>query len=193
MDEQPFLMGIQDVISLQDHDVAVTGHIERGTTRVGDALELVGFSDKPLQVVVRSFVMPQFKITEENVNLVGDIRGVVVSGVERGRIRRGQVLATSGTIGQYRRFRARLDFAENERATKQQPFFGVWRHSLYVWHTDVFATVTMPSEKETINEGDSFEADIDLGEPIALEIGMQFQIGRFVGTGIVLSVGDNLR
>ncbi len=174
----PFLMAIEVGASggVNADEVAVAGRIVRGTAVVGASLVLAGFA-------------PQFKqVKLVEVRSRGMMTSYILQGVTKSDIVRGQVLATPGTIRLGTTFEAEVVFDERYEKITQQPFQGVTRHLFHIWDTDIFGTLHLPQGKATIAHGDQFLATIVLTEPCALEMGLEFGIGRLLGRGRVIAI-----
>jgi elongation factor Tu len=190
-DAAPFLMQVEDCFTIKHHRVVVTGRILRGHIKVDDDVQLVGFLPQPLQVNVAGVEMPQFPSVEALLAYhESHACGLLFRDLDCSQVAHGQVVAAPGTIGQHKKFTARIEIAATEDAVRQQPYASTYRNYLHMWGTDVFATLWLPEGKQTITPGDQFETSIELNEPVAVETGVEFTIGRFMGTGTVISIED---
>ncbi len=156
--------------------VAVAGKTVHGKVSVGEALDLVGFAPESKRVVLKDIVTR------------GNSSYYVLDGVTKQEIHPGQVLASPGSLRPAKKFRTEVLFDERYERITQQPFQGVCRYLFHIWHVDIFGTLHLPPGKEHILHGDRFSAIIDLNEFCALEVGLQFGIGRLLGQGTVLEV-----
>lgn len=179
----PFLLEIEeDGLYLARYtSVAVLGQVVRGTVSVGETLELVGFSPEPKRVVLKDIVagMGGFRLPF-----------YLLEGVTKPEIHRGQVLVSPGSLRPAKTFRAEVVFDERNEHITQQPFQGVCRYLFRIRHTDIFGTLHLPPSKHRIVHGDHFTATIDLRDPLALEVGLRFGIGRLLGQGTIQEVID---
>jgi elongation factor Tu len=186
--DQPFLMPVEDVFSIKGRGTVVTGRIERGIVKVGDNVEIVGFSELPRTVTVTGVEMFQKTLDQGE---AGDNVGTLLRGVERNEIERGQVLAKPGSIKPHTKFKAQVYVLSKEEGGRHTPFFNGYRPQFYIRTTDVTGAIKLPAGVEMVIPGDNVEMEVELGTPVALEEGSRFAIregGRTVGSGAVTKV-----
>ncbi|MGI6585676.1 MAG: elongation factor Tu [Gracilibacteraceae bacterium] len=186
--DKPFLMPVEDVFSITGRGTVATGRVERGTVKVSDTVEIVGLADEPRSTVVTGVEM--FRKLLEQAE-AGDNIGVLLRGVQRNEIERGQVLAKPGSIKPYTHFKAQVYVLTKEEGGRHTPFFNGYRPQFYFRTTDVTGVIELPSGVEMCMPGDHVEMTIKLITPIAIEEGLRFAIregGRTVGSGAVVSV-----
>ena len=182
-----FLMPIEDVFSIAGRGTVVTGRVERGVVKVGEEVEIVGIKDtsKTTCTGVEMFR----KLLDEG--QAGDNVGVLLRGVKRTEVERGQVLSRPGSITPHTRFKAEVYVLTKEEGGRHTPFFKGYRPQFYFRTTDVTGAVTLPAEMEMVMPGDNVRMEVALIAPIAMEDGLRFAIregGRTVGAGVVASV-----
>ena len=182
-----FLMPIEDVFSIAGRGTVVTGRVERGVVKVGEEVEIVGIKDtsKTTCTGVEMFR----KLLDEG--QAGDNVGVLLRGVKRTEVERGQVLARPGSITPHTRFNAEVYVLTKEEGGRHTPFFKGYRPQFYFRTTDVTGAVQLPQDMEMVMPGDNVRMEVDLIAPIAMEDGLRFAIregGRTVGAGVVSSV-----
>ena len=179
-----FLMPIEDVFSIAGRGTVVTGRVERGVVKVGEEVEIVGIKDtsKTTCTGVEMFR----KLLDEG--RAGDNVGVLLRGVKRTEVERGQVLARPSSITPHTRFESEVYILTKEEGGRHTPFFRGYRPQFYFRTTDVTGAVTLPAEMEMVMPGDNVRMEVDLIAPIAMEDGLRFAIregGRTVGAGVV--------
>ncbi|MCY3988499.1 MAG: elongation factor Tu [Gammaproteobacteria bacterium] len=182
-----FLMPIEDVFSIAGRGTVVTGRVERGVVKVGEEVEIVGIKDtsKTTCTGVEMFR----KLLDEG--QAGDNVGVLLRGVKRTEVERGQVLSRPGSITPHTRFEAEVYVLTKEEGGRHTPFFKGYRPQFYFRTTDVTGAVTLPAQMEMVMPGDNVRMEVDLIAPIAMEDGLRFAIregGRTVGAGVVSNV-----
>ncbi len=185
--DRPFLMPVEDVFSISGRGTVATGRVERGTVHVGDEVEIVGI--KATHKAVATGVEMFRKILDQGE--AGDNIGVLLRGVKRDEIERGQVLAKPGSITPHTRFKAEVYVLSKDEGGRHTPFFNGYRPQFYFRTTDVTGVVTLPSGTEMVMPGDNVGVEVDLIMPIALEKELRFAIregGRTVGAGVVSEV-----
>jgi len=185
--DRPFLMPIEDVFSISGRGTVVTGRIERGRVKVGDEVEVVGIRPT-LRTVVTGVEMFR-KVLEEGI--AGDNVGLLLRGVERREVERGQVVAKPGSITPHTKFRAEVYVLTKEEGGRHTPFFSGYRPQFYFRTTDVTGTVRLPEGVEMVMPGDNVNLEVELITPIALERGLRFAIregGRTVGAGTITEI-----
>jgi elongation factor Tu len=186
--DQPFLMPVEDVFSIKGRGTVVTGRIERGLVKVGDNIEIVGFTEAPRTVVVTGVEMFQKTLDQGE---AGDNVGCLLRGVERNEVERGQVLAKPNSIKPHTTFSAEVYVLSKEEGGRHTPFFNGYRPQFYIRTTDVTGAIKLPEGVEMIMPGDNVTMGVELVTPVALEEGSRFAIregGRTVGAGVVVKV-----
>jgi len=186
--DKPFLMPVEDVFTITGRGTVATGRVERGVIRMGDEVEIVGFSDKPRKTVATGVEM--FRKTLEEAE-AGDNIGVLLRGIDRDEIERGQVLAKPGSIKPHTKFKAEVYVLKKEEGGRHTPFFQGYRPQFYFRTTDVTGNITLPEGVEMVMPGDNVNMEIELITSIATEEGLRFAIregGRTVGAGVVTSI-----
>ncbi len=186
--DQPFLMPVEDVFSIKGRGTVVTGRIERGVVKVGDTIEIVGFTEAPRAVTVTGVEMFQKTL---DTGEAGDNVGCLLRGVERAEIERGQVLAKPGSIKPHTKFEAQVYVLSKEEGGRHTPFFNGYRPQFYIRTTDVTGAIGLPEGVEMVIPGDNVTMTVELHAPVALEEGSRFAIregGRTVGAGAVTKV-----
>jgi elongation factor Tu len=182
--DKPFLMPIEDVFSISGRGTVVTGRVERGKCKVGEEVEIVGFA--PTQKKVVTGVEMFRKLLDEGV--AGDNIGVLLRGVEKTDVERGQVLAKPGSITPHTKFRGAVYILSKEEGGRHTPFFNGYRPQFYIRTTDVTGTLKLPEGVEMVMPGDNTTITGELMTPVALEKGARFAIregGRTVGAGTI--------
>ena len=186
--DKPFLMPIEDVFSITGRGTVATGRVERGKVKVGDEVVIVGLSREMKKTVVTGVEMFRKTLDE---GVAGDNIGVLLRGIEKDEVERGQVLAKPGSITPHTRFTAEVYVLSKEEGGRHTPFFNGYRPQFYFRTTDVTGNVKLPEGVEMVMPGDNIKMEIDLITPIAMEEGLRFAIregGRTVGKGVVTSI-----
>ena len=186
--DKPFLMPVEDVFSITGRGTVATGRVERGTVKVQDTVEIVGMTEKTRDVVVTGVEMFR-KLLDQA--MAGDNVGLLLRGVQRDEIERGQVLAKKGTIKPHTHFNGQVYVLKKEEGGRHTPFFNGYRPQFYFRTTDVTGSIALPEGTEMVMPGDNIQMEIKLITPIAIEEGLRFAIregGRTVGSGVVTSV-----
>ena len=186
--DQPFLMPVEDVMTITGRGPVATGRVERGAAKVGDTVEIVGLMDKPRSVVITGLEM--FRKTLDMAE-AGDNVGALLRGVQRNEIERGQVLAKPGSIHPHTHFIGQVYVLTKEEGGRHTPFFNGYRPQFYFRTTDVTGDIKLPEGVEMVMPGDNIDMEIKLITPIAIEQGLRFAIregGRTVGSGVVAKV-----
>ncbi len=186
--DKPFLMPVEDVFSISGRGTVATGRIERGIIKVGDNCEIVGIQNDVRKSVVTGVEMFR-KLLDEG--RAGDNVGLLLRGVERVDIERGQVIAKPGSITPHKKFTATAYILTKEEGGRHTPFFKGYRPQFYFRTTDVTGIVTMPEGVEMVMPGDNITFEVDLINSIAMEDGLRFAIregGRTVGAGVVAKI-----
>ncbi len=190
-EDKPFLMSIEDVFSIKGRGTVATGRIERGKVKVGDEVEIVGLMKAPKKTVVTGVEM--FNKTLE-FGMAGDNVGVLLRGIERTEIERGQVLAKPGSITPHTKFEASIYVLTKEEGGRHTPFFSGYRPQFYFRTTDVTGTITLPEGMEMCMPGDNVQkvtVELIPDSPIAMDEQLRFAIregGRTVGSGVVTKI-----
>jgi elongation factor Tu len=185
--EKPFLMSIEDVMSITGRGTVVTGKVEQGVIKIGDEVEIVGLRDTQ-KTVVTGIEMFR-KLLDEG--RAGDNLGALLRGTKKEDVERGQVLCKPGTITPHTNFEAAVYVLTKEEGGRHKPFFANYRPQFYFRTTDVTGTIELPSGTEMVMPGDNTEMTVTLGKPIAMEEGLTFSIregGRTVGSGRVTKI-----
>jgi elongation factor Tu len=185
--EQDFLMPVEDVFSIAGRGTVVTGRIEKGIIKVGETIEIVGIRDTHTTTVTG---VEMFR-KEMDQGEAGDNCGVLLRGVKKEDVERGQVLIKPGTITPHTEFRCETYILSKEEGGRHTPFFSGYRPQFYVRTTDVTGSCTLPEGTEMVMPGDNVEMTVELVAPIALEKGTKFAIregGRTVGAGVVAEI-----
>jgi len=185
--DQPFLMPVEDIFTIQGRGTVATGRIERGIVRVNEAVEIVGIKDTRQSVCTGVEMFK--KLLDEG--RAGDNVGLLLRGVERKEIERGQVIAKPGTITPHTKFKAEAYVLTKEEGGRHTPFFTGYRPQFYFRTTDVTGVAHLPTGVEMVMPGDNIAMEIELIAPIAMEKGLRFAIregGRTVGAGTVSDI-----
>src|SRR6187401_1768884 len=187
--DKPFMMPIEDVFSISGRGTVVTGRVDRGKVKVGEEIEIVGF--KPTEKKIVTGVEMFRKLLDEGT--AGDNIGVLLRGVEKDDVERGQVLAKPGSIKPHTKFKGTVYILSKEEGGRHTPFFNGYRPQFYVRTTDVTGTLHLPEGVEMVMPGDNTEITGELMAPVALEKGARFAIregGRTVGAGTVSEITE---
>ncbi|AOY75106.1 elongation factor Tu [Clostridium formicaceticum] len=186
--DKPFLMPVEDVFSITGRGTVATGRVERGVVKVQDEVELVGLAEESRKLVVTGVEMFRKLLDQAE---AGDNVGVLLRGIQRTEIERGQVLAKPGTIKPHTKFKAEVYVLKKEEGGRHTPFFDGYRPQFYFRTTDVTGSIKLPEGTEMVMPGDNITMEIELISPIATEEGLRFAIregGRTVGAGVVASI-----
>jgi elongation factor Tu len=184
----PFLMSVEDVFSITGRGTVATGRIERGRIKVGEAIEIVGLMEKPLNSTCTGVEMFK-KLLDEGE--AGDNAGLLLRGIEKTQIRRGMVLCKPGSITPHTEFKGEVYVLSKEEGGRHTPFFNKYRPQFYFRTTDVTGEVTLNAGTEMVMPGDNTSLNVVLIQPIAMEKGLKFAIregGRTVGAGQVTEI-----
>jgi len=185
--DKPYLMPVEDVFTIEGRGTVVTGRIERGQVKLNEEVEIVGIRD-PRKTVATGLEM---FYKQMDVSQAGDNVGVLLRGIKREEVERGQVLAKPGSIKPHTNFKANVYVLTKEEGGRHTPFFSNYRPQFYMRTTDVTGAIKLPEGVEMCMPGDNVEMDVELITPIAIEEGLRFAIregGRTVGSGVVTSV-----
>jgi elongation factor Tu len=185
--DKPFMMPIEDVFSISGRGTVVTGRVERGKVKVGEEVEIVGYRDTQKKVVTGIEMFR--KLLDEGV--AGDNIGVLLRGVEKDDVERGQVLAKPGTIKPHTKFKAEVYILSKEEGGRHTPFFNGYRPQFYIRTTDVTGSLNLPDGVEMVMPGDNTTISAELMVPVAIEKGSRFAIregGRTVGAGTITEI-----
>ena len=187
--DKPFLMPVEDVMTITGRGTVATGRVERGSLNQGDTVEIVGIKDTKSTVVTG---IEMFRKTLDSA-VAGDNIGALLRGIERTEIERGQVLAKPGSIHPHTKFKAQVYVLTKEEGGRHTPFFSNYRPQFYFRTTDVTGVVHLPEGTEMVMPGDNIEMDAELITPIAIEKGLRFAIregGHTVGAGRVTEITE---
>ena len=186
--DQPFLMPVEDVMTITGRGTVATGRVERGVAKVGDTVEIVGLMEKPRSTVITGLEMFRKTLDEAD---AGDNVGALLRGIQRNDVERGQVLAKPGSIHPHTHFTGQVYVLTKEEGGRHTPFFNGYRPQFYFRTTDVTGDIKLPDGVEMVMPGDHIDMEIKLITPIAIEPGLRFAIregGRTVGSGVVAKV-----
>ena len=186
--DMPFLMPVEDVMTISGRGTVVTGRVERGQLNAGDEVEIIGLTEERAKTVVTSMEMFRKTLTYCE---AGDNVGALLRGVGRDEIERGQVLCKPGSINPHTKFHGQVYVLSKEEGGRHTPFFNNYRPQFYFRTTDVTGVITLPAGTEMCMPGDNVEMDVELITPIAIEEGLRFAIregGRTVGSGVVTAI-----
>ena len=186
--DMPFLMPVEDTMTITGRGTVATGRVERGQLKTGDEVEIIGLTEERAKTVVTGIEM--FRKTLDYAE-AGDNIGALLRGVQRKDIERGQVLCKPGSIHPLTKFSGQVYVLKKEEGGRHTPFFNNYRPQFYFRTTDVTGVVTLPADKEMCMPGDNVEIAVELITPIAIEEGLRFAIregGRTVGSGVVTKV-----
>ncbi len=185
--DKPFLLAVEDVFSITGRGTVATGRIERGQIKVGDEVEIIGLADT-LKTTVTGVEMYQKTLDS---GIAGDNVGILVRGIDKSQIMRGQVIAKPGSIKPHTKFKARVYVLSKEEGGRHTPFFPGYRPQFYIRTTDVTGSIKLPDGVEMVMPGDNVDMEVELIQPVAVEEQMRFAIregGRTVGSGVVASI-----
>ena len=188
--DMPFLMPVEDVMTISGRGTVVTGRVERGQLNAGDEVEIIGLTEERAKTVVTS--MEMFRKTLDYCE-AGDNVGALLRGVGREEVERGQVLCKPGSINPHTKFHGQVYVLNKEEGGRHTPFFNNYRPQFYFRTTDVTGVVSLPAGTEMCMPGDNVEMDVELITPIAIEEGLRFAIregGRTVGSGVVTAINE---
>ncbi len=189
-DAKPFLMPIEDTMTISGRGTVVTGRVERGKLNVGEEVEIVGLKDEKTKTVVTGLEM--FRKTLDFCE-AGDNVGALLRGIQRKDVERGQVLCKPGSIHPHTKFTGQVYVLKKEEGGRHTPFFNKYKPQFYFRTTDVTGSITLPEGVEMCRPGDNVEMHVELITPIAIEQNLRFAIregGRTVGSGVVISIDE---
>ena len=185
--DKPFLMPIEDIFSIQGRGTVVTGRIETGICKVGEEMEIVGFRDTRKTVITGIEMFK--KLLDEG--RAGDNTGLLLRGIEKNDVERGQVIAKPGAIKPHRKFRGEVYVLSKDEGGRHTPFFNGYRPQFYFRTTDVTGVAKLPEGTEMVMPGDNVQLEVELITPVAMAKGLRFAIregGRTVGAGTVADI-----
>jgi elongation factor Tu len=185
--DKPFLMPVEDVFSIKGRGTVVTGKIEQGVLKVGDEVEIIGVRDTQKTTVTGIEMF--HKLLDQG--QAGDNAGILLRGIERTDVERGQVLAKPGSIKPHTKFESEVYVLTKDEGGRHTPFFQGYKPQFYFRTTDVTGSIALPAGVEMVMPGDNIQMTIELGAPIAMDQGLRFAIregGRTVGSGVVAKV-----
>jgi elongation factor Tu len=185
--DKPFLMPIEDIFSIQGRGTVVTGRIEQGICKVGEEMEIVGFHDTKKTVVTGVEMFK--KLLDEG--RAGDNVGLLLRGIDKEGVERGQVIAKPGSIKPHKKFKGEVYVLSKEEGGRHTPFFNGYRPQFYFRTTDVTGVAHLPAGTEMVMPGDNVQMEIELITPVAMDKGLRFAIregGRTVGAGTVAEI-----
>ena len=188
--DQPFLMPVEDTMTISGRGTVATGRVERGQVKVGETVEIVGLKEEKASTVVTGLEM--FRKTLDFAE-AGDNIGALLRGVSRKDIERGQVLCKPGSIHPHTKFKGQVYVLKKEEGGRHKPFFSNYRPQFYFRTTDVTGIITLPDGVQMCNPGDNIEISVELITPIAIEQGLRFAIregGKTVGSGVVTAINE---
>ena len=186
--DQPFLMPVEDVFTITGRGTVATGRVERGVLKMSEEVEIVGLADETRKSVVTGIEMFRKLLDFAE---AGDNIGVLLRGIQRTDIERGQVLAKPGTIHPHTKFKGQVYVLTKDEGGRHTPFFNNYRPQFYFRTTDVTGVISLPEGTEMCMPGDNVVMDVELITPIAIEEGLRFAIregGRTVGSGVVTAI-----
>ena len=188
--DQPFLMPVEDVFTITGRGTVATGRVERGVLKMSEEVEIVGLSEERRKTVVTGIEMFRKLLDFAE---AGDNIGVLLRGIQRTEIERGQVLAKPGTIQPHTKFKGQVYVLTKDEGGRHTPFFNNYRPQFYFRTTDVTGVISLPEGTEMCMPGDNVVMDVELITPIAIEVGLRFAIregGRTVGSGVVTAINE---
>ena len=186
--DKPFLMPVEDVFTITGRGTVATGRVERGILTVGAEVEIVGIKEEIKKTVVTGIEMFRKLLDEAQ---AGDNVGVLLRGIQRTEIERGQVLAKPGTVNPHKKFVGQVYVLKKEEGGRHTPFFDGYRPQFYFRTTDVTGSIKLPEGMEMVMPGDHIDMNVELITPVAMDEGLRFAIregGRTVGSGVVTSI-----
>jgi len=190
MADKPFLMPVEDVFTITGRGTVATGRVERGQLKVGEEVEIVGLKDETRKTVATGIEMFRKLLDYAE---AGDNVGILLRGVQRTEIERGQVICKPGTIKPHTKFKGQVYVLTKDEGGRHKPFFNNYRPQFYFRTTDVTGVISLPEGTEMCMPGDNVVMDVELITPIAIEQGLRFAIregGRTVGSGVVTEINE---
>jgi elongation factor Tu len=187
MTDQPFLLAVEDVFSITGRGTVATGRVERGTVKVGENVEIVGIKDTQKTVVTG---IEMFRKLLDDAR-AGDNVGILLRGIEKAQIERGQVICAPGSIKPHTKFKAKLYVLTKDEGGRHTPFFKGYRPQFYFRTTDVTGSCGLPAGVEMVMPGDNIDIEVELIVPVAMEKGLRFAVregGHTVGAGVVSEI-----
>jgi len=188
--EKPFMMSVEDVFSIKGRGTVVTGRVDRGRIKIGEPVEIIGLHEKNTSSVVTGVEMFHKQLDE---GLAGDNLGLLLRGIERTDVERGQVIAKPGSITPHKKFLAQVYVLKKEEGGRHKAFFNGYRPQFYIRTMDVTGNITLPEGVEMVMPGDDVNLSVELIVPVALEQGSKFAIregGLTVGAGVVTKINE---
>jgi elongation factor Tu len=185
--DKPFLMPVEDVFSITGRGTVATGRIERGKININEEMEIVGIRDT-VKCTITGIEMFRKLL---DFGQAGDNVGLLIRGIKKEDIERGQVIAKTGTIKPHKKFSAEILVLTKEEGGRHTPFFNNYRPQFYFRTTDVTGTIQLPAGVEMVNPGDNVNMEVELINPIAMEEGLRFAVregGRTIGAGVVTKI-----
>ena len=188
--DMPFLMPVEDVFTITGRGTVATGRVERGTIKLSEPVDIVGLEEEKKSSVVTGLEMFRKLLDFAE---AGDNVGVLLRGIARTDIERGQVLCKPGSIHPHTKFKGQVYVLKKDEGGRHTPFFNNYRPQFYFRTTDVTGIITLPEGTEMCMPGDNVDMDVELITPIAIEKGLRFAIregGRTVGSGVVIDINE---
>ncbi len=188
--DQPFLMPVEDTMTITGRGTVATGRVERGQVKVGDTVEIVGLKEESSSTVITGLEMFRKLLDFAE---AGDNIGALLRGIQRKDIQRGQVLCKPGSIKPHTKFKGQVYVLKKDEGGRHKPFFNNYRPQFYFRTTDVTGIITLPADVQMCNPGDNIEIGVELITPIAIEVGLRFAIregGKTVGSGVVTAISE---
>ena len=188
--DEPFLLPVEDVFSISGRGTVATGRVERGTVKVSDTVEIIGLTEERKTTVITGVEMFHKQMDQAE---AGDNVGLLLRGIAKNEIERGQVLCKPGSIHPHTKFVGQVYVLTEKEGGRQKPFFSGYRPQFYFRTTDVTGTITLPDDVEMCRPGDNVDMSVELITPIAIEQGLRFAIregGRTVGSGVVIEIKE---
>jgi elongation factor Tu len=185
---KPFLMPIEDVFTITGRGTVVTGRVEQGELKLGEEIEIVGIQSNTRKTVVTGIEMFRKMLDEAQ---AGDNAGILLRGVKKDDVQRGQVLARPGSVTPHTKFQSQVYVLSKDEGGRHTPFFNNYRPQFYFRTTDVTGSTHLPEGTEMVMPGDNTEMEVELIQPIAMDEGLRFAIregGRTVGAGRVIKI-----
>jgi elongation factor Tu len=186
--DKPFMMPVEDVFSIKGRGTVVTGRVERGRVKTGETVEIVGLRDKSMSTVVTGVEMFHKTLDE---GMAGDNCGLLLRGIERDEVERGQVVAAPNSITPHTRFMSEVYVLRREEGGRHKAFFTGYRPQFYIRTMDVTGNITLPEGVEMVMPGDNVNLQVELIVPVALEQGSRFAIregGLTVASGVITQI-----